>query len=502
MTTLPVMNRRTLLAGGASALALALLGRAESPFGTPEPLAALDYTSPEAFAVAEQAYLDLGAEHNEAGLYAWGESYYLLGLLLMFESTGQERYLDTFEDRAWHVLGSTDEARGVSDYSGRSGPVWRAGGNYTAGHGEVSLTDGSPGIQVRWAGSASANATVTVHPGSGDTFDVTLSHPSSTVQLTGLTLDPDASNYVIDAIQDAYSPGARWTAVDHSADRGADRSLAEGTVAFEPQFYAFPVHTGMVVYPLARYVRMVRTDPGISGRRNGVAGRLLSFVMKALRHHEADFHIDERGYGDFRWPREAPVPFDGTIQPLNQSHALGATFAELSRVVGNPEYRRNVEAMLLSLRGSLQVHDDAYLWPYWPVHSQIYNGYSREEEISSYTPFYGAVRSWEDISHGAITLEFIQVAHDAGIADLSEDRRRFATTFVQRVINEPDSVWYRVNGEVEALPAQAVQSARWLMLADIEPAIHDQVLRVYEAEPLEPSQGSHALGIAYLNHSR
>lgn len=502
MTTLPTLNRRTLLAGSASTLALALLGRTDTAFGTPSPLATLDYTSPEAFAVAEQAYLDLGAEHNEAGLYAWGESYYLLGLLLMFEATGEGRYLDRFEERARHVMDSTDEARGVSDYSGRSGPVWRAGGNYTAGHGEVPLEDGSPGIQVRWAGGTSVDASVTVRRVDADRFDLTLSHPSSTVEMTGLTLDPTASDYVVDAVGEAYAPGARWTAVDHSADRGTDRSLTEGTVAFEPQFYAFPVHTGMVAYPLARYVRMVRTDPGIPGSRNGVAGRLLAFVMKALRHHEDDFHIDEHGYGDFRWPREAPVPFDGTIQPLNQSHALGATFAELTRVVDNTQYRSNVEAMLRSLRASLQVQDEAYIWPYWPVHSHIYNGFSREDDVSTYTPFYGAVRSWEDISHGAITLEFIQATHDAGIADLSQDRELFATTFMQNVVNEADSVWFRVNGEVEALPAQAVQSARWLMLADLEPEIHDQVLRVYEAEPLEPSQGSHALGIAYLNHSR
>ncbi|HLS14361.1 MAG TPA: hypothetical protein VK095_07580 [Beutenbergiaceae bacterium] len=502
MSAIPALSRRALLTGGAGAAALALVGHGQHAHaagpGASGAQADLDYTSPEAFEVAEQAYLDLGAQNNEAGLYAWGESYYLNGLLLMYQAHADESYLDRFEDRLDHILASTDKARGVSDYSGRSGPCWRAAGNYTAGHGELTLDDGSPGIQVRWAGATSSDATATVTRIEAGRFDLELNHPASTHTLTNLSLDPAAENYAVDAVSEVYATGARWTAIDHRPEHADADELAEGTVEFEPQFYAFAVHTGMMTLPMARYVRLVRSTPELS-HRLGRAARTLSAVRHSVRHHRDDFQIDDDGIGDFRWPLGAPVPFDGTIQPLNQSHALGATFAELYAITGNQRYRTQVEALLKSLRLSLVEQDGAYQWRYWPVHGEMFQGFDAEDEISTYTPSYTPTTQFEDISHAAITLEFVQSVHESGIEDMSADRELFATTFIDYVIRGADSVWYRVDGTTDATASTAVQSARWLMLDDVEPAIHDQVVRVYEAEPLEPSQGSHALGIAYLN---
>ena len=79
---------------------------------------ALVYDSPEAFDAAQAAYLATNPTNNEVGLYAWGESYFMLGLLRMYEAYQDLKYLQTFEQRAAHVLATTDKARGVTDYRG------------------------------------------------------------------------------------------------------------------------------------------------------------------------------------------------------------------------------------------------------------------------------------------------------------------------------------------------------------------------------------------------
>lgn len=497
MSTQNTMGRRAVLTGGAGAFAVAFLGFA--PYADADGEATeLDYESPEAFDVAEQAHLARDAQNNEAGLYAWGESYYLNALLRMYQAYDDESYLDRFEERVDHVLASTDEARGVTDHSGRSGPCWRAAGNYTAGHGELPLTDGSAGIQIRWAWSNSAAARARVTRVDAESFDLVMEHPSSVITLTDLSLDPESERYVVDVVAASYTVHARWTAIDHRDQPSTGDELQEGTVAFEPQFYAFGVHTGMMTYPMARYVRLVHSTPDLA-HRQGFASRTLTAVRRSVRHHDQELHIGADGYGDFRWPRGVPVPFDGTIQPLNQSHALGATFAELFSITGNQRYRTRVEALLKSLRGSLRERDGSYQWTYWPLHSELYRGYSAEEGISSYTPYFTPAIQAEDISHAAITLEFVQAVHESGIEDMTVDRQRFAATFTNDVIRTEDSLWYRINGDTEALPSQAVHSARWLLLHDADPSIREQVLRVFRTVSMTPTEGSHALGIAYLN---
>ncbi|HLS14360.1 MAG TPA: hypothetical protein VK095_07575 [Beutenbergiaceae bacterium] len=466
----------------------------------PPPSGGLDYTSPEAFAVAEQAYLDRGAEHNESGLFAWGESYYLHGLGLMYQAHADEHYLDRLEERVDFVLARTDAARGVSDYAGRSGPCWRASGNYTVGHGELKLTGGAPAIQIRWAGTTAIEAAARVIPAGEGTFDLELTHPSSSITLTGLSLDPGAERYVVRAVAGVFTSTARWTAIDHRRQHADGDELAQGAVGFEPQFYVYPVHTGMITLPMARYVRLVHSTAGLDHRR-GTAERVLAAVRRSADHHWDDLDIDNDGVGDFRPPLGAPIPLDGGLPPLNLSHGLGATFAELYAITGEQRYRTQVEALLRGLRLSLTEQDGAYQWPYWPVHSEKARGFSAAENISTYTPSHSPSTQFEDISHAPITLEFVQSVHEAGIEDMSADRKRFAATFTDRVVRGEDDVWFRINGQTDALGAQAVQSARWLVLHDVEPAIRDHVLRVYQAQALQPSQGSHALGIAFLNRT-
>jgi len=499
----PQLSRRTLLLGSAAGGALAWTGLPTLQASA----APLVYDSPEAFAVAQAGYLASDPQNNEAGVYAWGESYFLLSLLRMYEAYEDERYLNTFEQRAKHVMATTDHARHVKDYAGRSGKVWRTAGNYTAGHGVLPDGDGKPAVQLRWAGSRAAESTAEVTNVSGDTFDLILRNPATTgvVTLHGASLDPAAASYVVTAVNNAYTTGLRWTAVDLRTTPAAGPAPAATTVAFESQYYVFAVHTGMIAFPLARYARMVLQSPKLRrGPRQKVAKDLLDAATAAVAFHDPEWVSHADGTGDYVWPKGAPIPFDGTIQPYNQSQGLGQVLVELYRVTRQQRYRTRVVEMLKAYRAGLTLAaDGAYVWPYWPPYSQMYAGFPKTAGISEYTPGYSASTQIEDISHAAISTEFVHAAYDAKVeTEVAADVLRFTKTFTQRVVRSETEVWFRVDGTGTAVPANAVQCARWGAYAEQDPLVYQQSLRVYDAVQLDPVQGSHALGIAYLNWAK
>ncbi len=63
---------------------------------------------------------------NETGTLGWGESYVMMSYAAMFRASGDPTYLVTLADHATSVMKSTDKARGVKDYAGRSRECWQA----------------------------------------------------------------------------------------------------------------------------------------------------------------------------------------------------------------------------------------------------------------------------------------------------------------------------------------------------------------------------------------
>ncbi|MEU8221279.1 hypothetical protein [Kribbella sp. NPDC048915] len=501
----PELNRRTLLLGSAAGGVAAWVGLPALPAVSAPTADPLVYDSPAAFDVAQEVYLASNPQHNEAGVYAWGESYFLLGLLRMYEAYEDEKYLRTFEERARHVMRTTDRARGVKDYAGRSGRVWRTAGNYTAGHGVLQDGNGSPAVQLRWAGTRSAESTAEVLNVADGTFDLVLRNPASTaVTLPAVSLDPASPSYVVTAVNNIYAASRRWTAVDLRASPAAAPAPEASTVPFASQYYVFAVHTGMVAFPLARYARMVLQSPKLRrGKRQKFAQDVLEAAKAAVEFHDPEWVSRPDGTGDYVWPKGAPIPFDGTIQPYNQSQGIGQVLVELYRATKQSKYKTRVVQMLKAYEPALKLTGDAYSWTYWPPYSELYAGYTKDAGLSEYTPSYPASRQIEDISHAAISVEFVHAAHDAGIsAGPATDIQRFTKTFTQNLIRSEIEVWYRVDGTGDAVPANAVQCARWGAYAEQDLLVYQQSLRVYDAVQLVPGQGSHALGIAYLNWAK
>lgn len=433
---------------------------------------------------------------NENGDLAWGQSYAMLGLLRVFQTTRRDEYLDAVFRIATHVLAETDQHRDVADYLGRSGPVWRSGGKYTAWHAHLVSAAAVPLVDIRYAASGASEATVLVAAGSTPTtFTLTLNHPrTGSTRMSNVSTDPQHERYVESVVlRDAYQPGAPWTA--KVLEPGVP---VAGAVRLEPQFYAFAVSTGMITYPMALFSRIVLEDRQLaSGPHRKNAEMILTAVHEAVSFHDSDWAETTGGMSGYISQRGAPVAQDGNYLPLNQSNALGQTLAELFRVTHHHDYRTKVERLADSWRASLRhpISGGGREWPYWPPFSKVFTGYSSAEQVSSYTPHMPPTRHLDDLSHSAITVEFVTAAHAAGAGVSVEDLRFLVATYLAQLKSGPASVRTRFGGPV-ADPADAVQCARWMGLANSEIAQH--VNAVMKRIDPRPTSGSVILGRAYI----
>lgn len=430
---------------------------------------------------------------NEAGSLAWGTAYVMNSLVRMYEATCDPRYVDELARIGADLLAQRDSVRGVTDYQGRSGPVWRTAGNYTAGVAEIPGSDGTAVLDIRWAGSRAVEASVEVVPTS-DTFTLHLHHPLATSRtLTGLSLDPASADFVETRIvAEAYASNARWTAVAHGT--GAP---AGGTYGFEPQYYAYAVHTGQISYPLAAFARLVKENPALSKHRR-LAATFRQAAIDAVAFHDDEWVESGADRGDYVWPVGAPVPFDGTIQPFNQTQGLGQTMAELHRIEPNEAYANKLTRMVRSWRGDRRLEGEAAVWNYWPTYSELYRGWRVGEVESTYTPAYGASRQAEDVSHAAITVEFLRAAYAAGVEATETDLRNLAATYRDKVSRGADQIWGRVDGATEASTAYIAQIGRWLPIDQYGPGMEEHIRAVYRRAEEPFGGGSRLLNTAYL----
>lgn len=433
---------------------------------------------------------------NENGRLAWGQSYVLLGLMRVYETTKTPEYLDTVVQIATRILSQTDRNRGVTDYRGRSGPVWRSAGKYTAWHAPLISRAGTSVIDIRYAGSNTSDASVIVAPGSSPTtFSLTLKHPLGVARVLNVSTSPGHSRFVERAVYDeAYRPTTPWTAT--VLHQGVPRS---GLVRMQPQFDVFAVSTGMITYPLALYARTVFEDHELSsGPHREHAEMILRAVKAAVAFHDPEWSetsVDVAGYIS---PKGAPVRQDGSYLPFNQSNALGQTMAELYRVTRDDEYADKVTKLARSWRAALRPprgDGGGQVWSYWPPFSKAFQGYSPADHVSAYTPQMSPTRRLDDLSHSAITVEFVVAALAAGVGVAQRDAEILISTYLGQMRSGEASVRRSFGGPV-ATATDSVQSARWLGLADRRIAQH--VNKVLLKVNPRPTNGSDVLARGYL----
>jgi hypothetical protein len=472
-----------------------------------------DYTSRQTFDLFDKLFHESGTsgqptDTNEAGGLGWGASYVLAAYVRMYEAYRDSRYLDRLIHNADLVLAGRDSERGVTDYRGQSLPAWRSL-TYSAGGVRLLDASGQPLLEVRSALTNVSDAVAIVRAGTSEgRFTLEVNNPVKAKVSTfpDLTMDPDSPDYAVKRIFDAYPSPTMVTAKDlRSAPSGA-AAPALGTFKLAPEPVIFAVHTGMITYPMASFARIVHQDPRLraNARYRAKAAQYVEACRAAAAAHDPEWVAD----GYYIWPKGMPVPYDGVEQPINQSVALGQTYAELAAATGEPLFRDRTRRLAATFARDLKVNDeDAYSWPYWPGFGKLYSGYTKADGVSEWTPSYGSppkgAQQGEDLSHGGIDVEFAAVAHRWGLGFTGRDMGRFARTYTKNLATTDNGVattFLRVDGTGGlAAAGQYLQAPRFMPVAPWDGALFTHARAVYDDHAVQPGYGSTLLSVAYLN---
>lgn len=446
-----------------------------------------------ALADFEASPLAASDANNETGGLAWGQGYAMLALLRMYQATRRPEYLEKVAQTGEQIFAQTDRARRVTDYQGRSGPVWRAGSKYTVSKTTLDSPGGVPIVEVRYAGHQSDEATVTVTPGSTpETFTLLLYGPGTTpVRVNNVsTSREDTRNVEATVLREAYRPAVPWT-----ASVLAGGLPGPGVRQLEAGYNVFVVHTGMITYPLALYARTVLQDPKLfRSQQRQYAERFLDRVRSAVAFHDLEWSTLSNSVAGYLSIKGSPVSRDGNFLPINQSNAMGRTLAELFRITGDRRYAERVENLASAWRASLRPQPGGgAAWSYWPPFSKAYTGYTAADQVSIYTPDIPPGHTLDDLGHSGITAEFAIAAHGAGIGVSSHDLAVLRQTYLRQLRSGPKSIRTRFGGPI-ANPSVAARCATWLGLGSSSIAQHAQAV----TDSADPTSTTKLLGCGYL----
>jgi hypothetical protein len=239
--------------------------------------------------------------------------------------------------------------------------------------------------------------------------------------------------------------------------------------------YAWAVHTGMIVAPMARFAAVVRSDPALRTRWHADADRLLRIAAEAVSVHDGEF-------------REGPEADEGCVYcpylkkplPLNMQNALARAWLAIDDATQSPQHRERVTRLACFLKHRLRpMADGSYVWAYWP-------------------PLEGVAKSCEDISHASINVDFMVLCSEHGIVFTQADLARLEQTLFKRVLLADDRVSDSVGGGGsfnKHLPAVL----RWGRLGRHFPAVRERLVQFSRVPGLGRDGTALPLGIAYLS---
>ena len=440
-----------------------------------------------------------------SGLLAWGESYVMSAYLLMYRAFGDTEYLDRFIEHADAVLENRDSVRGVTDFRGESGPVWRADTPYTIGRTELLDDHGRAVLEVRSATSYADQATVTISSAfHADSFDLTVRNPAldRTTEYEGLSMDRESPDYVVSRIN---REGFRDEGPDRCRVTVADRRDPDGTGPVPGEFdletphYAFVVHTGMITFPLASFARLVAEDQSLQDqpRYEERAQEYQSAAADAVDAHDHQWRETDDGEGYYVFAPGSPTPYESVSLPHNQSLSLGRTVIQLAALTDGESYAERARRLAQTFRNDLVVDEgDAHVWSYYWTDGQLVSGWSMDDPASVYRPWEPGIddpleTSPEDVSHGHIDVSFASLSFDAAGFERWEptftdvDMARFARTYTENVATEVDDTPATnrfVDGTGPTAGTHETMGPTWAVLTPWDDDVFEHSSAHYDAE--------------------
>lgn len=231
-------------------------------------------------------------------------------------------------------------------------------------------------------------------------------------------------------------------------------------------------HTGMIAYPLVRFASIVSRTPSLSFLISE-ATRFRRLAEAALHEFDGQWRYDSsNGVGHYVFEDSEPLKKSagqGTPVPFNQQLAAGQAFIILWKLTGDSVYQQKAESMAQHFKRHLRVDSTgAYEWDYWYGKGLVLYG------------------SREDISHGAIDVNFVVEAVHHSFGFTHNDLALFASTFFRET---------SVSEGKMLKPSDAV--GRWLGLAEVDCGVY-HVVRPYLMDKKGIQHSQVLLGVAKL----
>jgi len=238
---------------------------------------------------------------------------------------------------------------------------------------------------------------------------------------------------------------------------------AWGSTAYGPRS-VYLVHTGMIAYPIAAFVRIILEDSTLHARYKPSADYFLARIRETIDCYDNEgewIDVDEtQGY--YYCP-QSNILGEG---PINGMAAMGRAIIETYLACRDVKYLTRAEKIATRFQNYL-IHEPAtnsFYWRYWV-----------------------AELSMEDISHGAIDVDFAALAWRNGIVFTRTDMERFARTLVDVMVREDGyHMFYYVNGSGTTEMSQA--ASRWLDLTQVDPRTYDLVYEIQVVNGMRTSQ--------------
>jgi len=341
---------------------------------------------------------------------------------------------------------------------------------------------------------------------------VTFTNMERADTFNNLSMDPNSPNYVVKRVRegahctfDGMTNGISVKDLNSSSPI-ASRNPVYGQKSFVPLRMSFPVHTGLITYPMATFARVVYDTPALNGNPTykAAADRFFQAAWDAASAHDHQWVENAINEGWYIYPKGAPMFVDGSENQFNHYLSLGKTYVELSQISGphQAEALNKATRMANRYKNDFTYDDvkDAYIWTYYPKQSTTYTGWDERTSTTinhEYSACWPANEDMNKIPYAGIEVDFAVAAYDNGIVFNEKDMKRLANTFTRNVLTYESGqpkLYFAVDGsEGISPPTQELFATQWLKTAPWDNKIFHMYRKLF-------ASSTSSVSLAHLAH--
>lgn len=418
---------------------------------------------------------------------AWQISPLLESDLIMYQITGDPKYLNRLIDNIDKVLAQRDIAKGRKNFRGEITPTWSSGSLYHFTFEDLVNEDGEPVIRVLaygkglWEPLSEGNHTtfITVSPGTNlNSFKIRIDNPERKYLQSDKSFDETYDNLIFKGEDDViYDNGhVKIISLKTGTESPQDNPVYVERRRIKNQLQPYVVHTGLYTKVLVDLVELIKKSE-LNEYYQQKAEEYLKIATEAVAYHEKEWVDLPNNRGYYKIAEDALNYPNNVILPWNQMFGLLETEIGLYKITGDEKYRNRVEKAALYFMDHvyLDKEKDLYIWRYWE-----WEGYTKNE---SHT-------------YAKLDAEFIARCYNAGIVFTEKDMSRFANTWATNFIKPNGKLADLVDGKGERNHEYYISYANDLSLW--EPIIFEKSVEWLDIwkEKIEPNDVGYLKSIA------